>query len=105
MAGRTFVGPDRCHHHGRCRDDPQRSSTSASEADDGPIQWQFVMMRPWRCRRLEGEFSTRLEPQIVVPEPDWHLAQQIELVEDVGRAIGREERRGAEELKVDMRCG
>lgn len=59
------------------------------DADDGPVQRQLVVA----CagfEPLERQPAVRLQTEVVVPQPLGDPAHQLELVEDVGHAVGRE---------------
>ena len=68
----------------------------------GAVQGKFVSPGTGVCGGCEWQCSGGLQPEVVVPQPLGYLAEQIEVVEDVGLAVSREECWCGEELEVQM---
>src|SRR5215831_8414289 len=74
----------------------------SGEVDHGAVQGKFVSAGTGVCGCREWQCSGWLQPKVVIPQPLGYLAEQVEVVEDVGLAVGREECRRGEQLEVQV---
>src|SRR5215472_1034247 len=75
------------------------------ETHDVTIERHDELALEWLQRRSEGDGAVvRREPKVVVPDARGFEAHEVEPVEDIWRAVCREEGRRRQHLEVEVRC-
>src|SRR5215831_17297811 len=74
------------------------------ESHDVTIERYDEVALEWLQRRSERDGAVRSEPNVRVPDALRLEAHEVEPVEDIWRAVCREEGRRRQHLEVEMRC-
>src|SRR5215469_7863579 len=74
------------------------------ESHDVTIERHHELALEWLQRRSERDGAVRLCSEVVVPDALRLEAHEVEPVEDIWRAVCREEGRRRQHLEVEMRC-
>src|SRR6516164_496366 len=83
----------------------RRMAWRRRESHDVTIERHDELALEWLRRRSERDGTVvRWEPEVLVPDPFRLEAHEVEPVEDIGRAVCREEGRRCQHLEVEMRC-